>query len=275
MPARLVKLLISSLLWCWDRTVKGLFGWAADPSGVCVVLYYHSVPNEAKRAFSRQMDVLVKNARPISATARISLDPGVSHAAVTFDDAFCSYARNAVPELIRRRIPSTVFVPAGCLGEEPAWESRQDSSWRGEAVMTAGELQALAATGWVSVGSHGWRHRDMAALSDADLRAELLSSKELLEKVVGAPVSSMSFPYGSFGPRETSLAANLGYDFIYCSQQAMLRGELRPGLIGRVSAAPTDWMIEFKLKLAGAYRWVAAASRLKRRLKQQVARPSP
>ena len=36
--------------------------------------------------------------------------------------------------------------------------------------------------------------------------------------------------------------------------------------MGRVSVQPTDWDIEFRLKLLGAYRWVRWGSAAKRRV---------
>jgi hypothetical protein len=35
---------------------------------------------------------------------------------------------------------------------------------------------------------------------------------------------------------------------------------------GRVSVAPTDWSLEFLLKLAGAYRWEVAVSAMRRKV---------
>jgi len=37
-------------------------------------------------------------------------------------------------------------------------------------------------------------------------------------------------------------------------------------LIGRVRVDPTDWMVEFHLKLVGAYDWVPWAAEIKRRM---------
>jgi hypothetical protein len=38
-------------------------------------------------------------------------------------------------------------------------------------------------------------------------------------------------------------------------------------VLGRISVEPTDWALEFRLKLLGAYRWLPQAIALKRKLK--------
>jgi len=272
MSRRIVKFLVSWMLWLWDQTAASLRRWVGrgPGAGTCIVLYYHSVPKRSRSGFARQMDLLLKLARPIPATSPAALAPGVLHAAITFDDAFCSFAESAMPELAARGLPCTVFVPAGCLGKEPDWEAREDASWKGEKVMTRQELSRLAASGLVTIGSHGLGHRDLTTLNEKDLQTELRSPKEILESNLGTRISALSFPYGSFGAREIRSATDVGYGFLFCSQPAMLKGALRPGLIGRVCAEPTDWLFEFKLKLSGAYRWVCLASRLKRRIKRLI-----
>jgi len=47
------------------------------------------------------------------------------------------------------------------------------------------------------------------------------------------------------------------------------------GLIGRVDVQPTDWDVEFKLKICGAYRWVRRASAWKRKVRSWFGDPAP
>jgi len=263
------KLLVSSILWLCDRGLVRLNRWAGrQPPATCTVLYYHSVPQDARAMFGRQMDLLVKLARPLAITCNPKLDPGVHYVTVTFDDAFSSFAHSAMPELLARRIPCTVFVPAGCLGEEPNWDNPGNVSWNGEKIMNGQDLSRVTASGLVTLGAHGWRHRNLPRLSEIDLLAELQKPKALLERLMGATIHSMSFPFGAFGVREIRLAKETGYHFLFCSQPIPVRSELRPGLIGRVGAEPTDWLPEFHLKLSGAYRWLAWVSPFTRHLRR-------
>src|ERR1019366_9970443 len=103
-----------------------------------------------------------------------------------------------------------------------------------------------------------------ALLPEAVARQELENSKKSLEGIVGREITALSFPYGSYGARELRLADEAGYKFFFDSTPQQVVSALGPGLIGRVDVQPTNWDIEFRLKVSGAYRWVRQASAWKR-----------
>jgi len=43
---------------------------------------------------------------------------------ITFDDGFSSILRNALHELKKREIPSTIFIPAAYIESYPKWEQK-------------------------------------------------------------------------------------------------------------------------------------------------------
>ena len=55
-----------------------------------------------------------------------SLSAGRRYAAVTFDDGFVGVANQAVPELVQRNIPATIFVTSDLLGHNPGWPGYPD-----------------------------------------------------------------------------------------------------------------------------------------------------
>jgi peptidoglycan/xylan/chitin deacetylase (PgdA/CDA1 family) len=110
------------------------------------------------------------------------------------------------------------------------------------------------------------RHADLALLTETEARQELENSKTALESIVGREITAFSFPYGSHGKRELRLARETGYEFFFDSTPQQFVATLEKGLIGRVDVQPTDWDIEFRLKVCGAYRWVRMASAWKRKL---------
>jgi hypothetical protein len=69
--------------------------------GLCVVLYYHSVPAELRGEFARQLDVVLQKAKTIGVADRVSLEQSNLYAAVTFDDAFENFVDVALPELTK------------------------------------------------------------------------------------------------------------------------------------------------------------------------------
>jgi peptidoglycan/xylan/chitin deacetylase (PgdA/CDA1 family) len=90
---------------------------ASDPWGLCV----------APERFDQQLAALRRHARPVSlGELRHALASGMpldDAVAVTFDDGYADVLTEGLPLLESHRVPATVFVIAGLLGEEYWWET--------------------------------------------------------------------------------------------------------------------------------------------------------
>jgi len=73
-------------------------------------------------------------------------------------------------------------------------EPRGRSSHR---ALTAAEVRQLAATGLVEIGAHTVSHPVLAALTHTEQHAEITEAKAALEAIVGKPVESFAYPYGT------------------------------------------------------------------------------
>lgn len=255
MLKRLIKLAGSSFIWGMDRLTDGLRQLAGrSPQRRFVVLYYHGVLAEEKVAFERQMDFLTANATPAACDTQ-HLNGRSRYAAVTFDDAFVSVRDHALPILKERKIPATIFVPTGYLGTTPGWIKKAARQSRSETVMSAEEIRALASDPIVTIGSHTITHPNVSKLPADPALMELRESKLELEKIIGKPVDLFSFPHGEYTARDLELARKVGYRRVFGIHPALASPQSE-FLIGRVAVNPWDWPIEFRLKLAGAYRWL-------------------
>jgi peptidoglycan/xylan/chitin deacetylase (PgdA/CDA1 family) len=255
MIVRILKLGISLLVWSGDWTKAVVLRLAGrKPPGRAVILYYHAVPATERGRFARQMDHLVKSAHPIPAGVDMLLEAGVAYAAVTFDDGFVSVLENALPELRERRIPATLFVPSGWLGQPPGWIRNAHSRARRECVMKAAQLRAASRDG-LEIGSHTVSHPYLDQLPPDEAFREISLSKQELEAVLQTPVTSLSFPHGVFTPAIVEEARRFGYRRVFGIQPVCIWGKLDGFCLGRVAVNPGDWPIEFALKLRGAYRW--------------------
>lgn len=68
--------------------------------------------------------------------------------------------------------------------------------------------------GGMTIGSHTHTHRVLTTLDDAEVRAELRTSKAVLEERLGTPVQSLAYPcggHGTFDSRSRRLAEECGY----------------------------------------------------------------
>jgi peptidoglycan/xylan/chitin deacetylase (PgdA/CDA1 family) len=263
MLERLVKLLVSL---CFHLGLEGrrmvlhLLGKTPPSSGV--VLYYHHVAQAHRGRFARQMRHLLRYVQPVRADHRASLAPGARVAAVTFDDGYLSTLENAAPELERLGIPATAFVVSDFLGQR----LESDPS---ERLMTPEELRRLASD-LIAIGSHTARHTRMSAVDANQGHDELQRSRRTLEQILGRDIPLFCFPFGAYNSEALQWCAQAGYERVFTTDPSMAFREPGEFVSGRVAVEPTDWPLEFHLKLMGAYRWLVTPVALKRRILQRL-----
>lgn len=233
------------------------------PPGRCVVLYYHSIPADQRERFARQLDTVIALTKPLDAAGKLRLQPGVRYSAITFDDAFENFLQEALPELQKRNIPSLVFVITDAL--DKAFGPVEYS----EKVMSTQQLLSLPAD-LVHLGSHTSSHPYLPNLTDQDAARELIQSKLTLERLLNHDVETFSFPFGGFTPKLVELCWETGYKRIFTTLPEFSFFKEGDYVFGRVRVDPTDWALEFRLKLTGAYNWLPRAFALKKRLKDFI-----
>jgi peptidoglycan/xylan/chitin deacetylase (PgdA/CDA1 family) len=108
---------------------------------------------------------------------------GRSDVRLTFDDGNVSDVEIALPRLLERGLTAEFFVLAGRLEEH----GRLDK----------GDIRSLADAG-MAIGSHGWFHQDWRKVDDLQARQEIDHSRRVLGDIVGAPVTSVAIPFGSY-----------------------------------------------------------------------------
>jgi peptidoglycan/xylan/chitin deacetylase (PgdA/CDA1 family) len=263
---RIIKLIISLLVFIFDCISGWLQSLFNKDTATCVVLYYHTVYPEEKKAFALQMDDLLRWTKPICINDIDKMKPGLRYSAITFDDGFTCVLDNALPELSKRNIPATLFVPSGCLGQQPPWLDERNIDHK-NVVMTTAQLNSLDKK-LVLIGSHGRTHQNLLQINADEARKEIIQSKKELEDILNTPIETISFPHGDFNQTHIDIAVEAGYrqaysilpDLIYAGSNSFLRG--------RVKVDPSDWRMEYRLKLLGAYRWLPKAFAIKKKLRQ-------
>jgi peptidoglycan/xylan/chitin deacetylase (PgdA/CDA1 family) len=253
---RVLKLGISACVFTWTSALDVLArAEGREPKGRCVILYYHSVPPAERKLFASQLDVLLRHATPIAVDGSTVL-PNRHCVGVTFDDAFENFVTTALPELKARHIPVTVFVITQALGKAfgPAGDS--------ERVMSAEQLMALPED-LVTIGSHTATHPMLTQSATEDSRLEILGSRSHLEELLRRTITLFSFPFGDFNESLCQVCREAGYRRVFTTLPLFALAEPDEFIVGRVRVDPTDWSSEFRLKLAGAYRWLPMAFRLK------------
>lgn len=153
-------------------------------------------------------------------------DPRLLH--VTFDDAFAS-VQNALPTLHRLRIPATIFVCTD-LAETgaPLAISELDRVDQRDELRTFDwdELRELVVDELIEIGSHTKTHAHLPKLSDAELRAELVESKQAIEDHLGRPARYLAYPFGEEGERVRRAAESAGYAAAFAAPGSSLNTDL-------------------------------------------------
>lgn len=260
MLKRIGKLFISLVICAIDRLSEAVLGKTAARR---TIIYYHSVPARDLAAFTQQMGEISKNFRPLSLDIATTLPVEGKEVVLTFDDGFSASMDNVVPILKSLSIPFAVFVPVGLLGLKPAWSEGVRSA--NECVISAGELRSLAKSSLVTIGSHCITHPNLCEVDEGAAMEEILGSISMLEEVLVAPVTFLSFPFGAYNEAHVRFARLGGYMRVFSSEPVCVHPAQY--VLGRVAVSPTDWPLEFRLKILGCYRWLAIVPNAKKALR--------
>jgi peptidoglycan/xylan/chitin deacetylase (PgdA/CDA1 family) len=183
-------------------------------SGV-VVLMYHGVGAPTSRgeeyytvaedAFRAQIALL--RGRVVATYEELLAGRAPPRAVVlTFDDGERSVLTHALPVMREAGMNGTLFVTSGWIGTE--------------GYLSADEIRELRAEGW-TIGAHGVSHRFLSDLTDAELRDELVRSREALGDLLGAHPAHMSLPGGRENPRVLAAVHAAGYRSLCTSRMGL------------------------------------------------------
>jgi peptidoglycan/xylan/chitin deacetylase (PgdA/CDA1 family) len=267
MAKRVFNLMVSLAVGIADWLLDGacrVFDVRRRPR--CMVLGYHAVNAEEREHFARQMDVVARYAKPVPCDVQSLPAEGGRFAAITFDDGIENIIDNALPELKKRGIPATLFIVTETLGKGRAWEHLGGEDTRNQMVMSEDQLRRLPSE-LITIGSHSMTHPQLPKVDHRQLNEEVLGSRLKLEKMLNREVKLFSFPYGASNEKVIEACREAGYGRVFTALPVFAFGEPSEFISGRVGTHPLDWPLEFRLKLAGAYRWLPYAYSLKRRVR--------
>jgi peptidoglycan/xylan/chitin deacetylase (PgdA/CDA1 family) len=198
------------------------------------ILMYHSfgaLPSQAadplycipEELFRRQLRHLVDcggELVPLGSSLKNQV-PGKRTISLTIDDGDISILTTALPLLQEYGVPATVFLVTGLVGT-PGFLSWQDVR--------------ECRRGGISFESHTHTHRNLATLSNSEIRQELLLSRQTLEDGLGEPVTGLALPGGSGNLSVvTQLARETGYGYLATSEWGYNEGVCDPYRLERMS----------------------------------------
>ena len=230
--------------------------------GKRLILAYHGIIPEgappagerslfiAQGEFAAHLDLLSENADVVPLDRIDEEGNGRPRVAITLDDAYKGAVCEGVTELVRRRMPATIFVAPGRLGGHIFWWDALSSkngaidaelrhyalnalagcdervrAWAAAASLpmsdclpdyvrsaTCDELRQAVQNREITVGSHTWSHRNLARLDMTEITSEVTRSHAALKSDFGGSVVDwLAYPYGLDSVAAQRAAADASY----------------------------------------------------------------
>lgn len=213
--------------------------------------FYSTTPS----AFREQVAFLSSHLAILSLPQLLGQGSGATKrpsAALVFDDGFASIRREAVPFLLERGIPFSVFVNPIAVREDRLDYLPQFSNGlrrgRGRTYLSQTDLRCLADEG-ATFGNHSMTHASLAGLTAEARDYEIQQSKDLLQELVGASISYFGLPYGKrehYDQQALDTCFESGHKVVFtsnptsfCAEDAARERPLIPR-IGITSQTPRD-----------------------------------
>ena len=164
---------------------------------------------------------------------------------ITFDDGYRDTLTIAAQTLADKKLPFTVFVSsANITSGDSKFLNRQ-------------ELIELSKISGATIGSHGHAHSHLAKMSPQDVTSDLKHSKDWLEQIVQKPVTTLSYPHGSYNNDVIRIASEIGFEFAATSKWGVFEVGTKKLEIPRIDVWSQDSKKVLQQKLLGQWEWIA------------------
>lgn len=187
-----------------------------------ILMYHgiHDVPGQdgrfepvysiTRRQFERQLAWLADNGYQSVTCARLEeWNSDARIVVITFDDGDLSNYTVSLPLLQKYGMCADYFITTDWIDSEE--------------YMSPNQLRELDRAG-MSVQSHARSHRYLSDLTAEELSEELNGSREVLEQILGKPVTGLALPGGRGGERVVRMARDAGYRYVCSSELGVNSG---------------------------------------------------
>ncbi len=200
------------------------------------ILLYHHIDDKpgslyvGTGTFAAQMDYLVANGYtsltlPEVVSDLVSGQFPAKPVVLTFDDGYRDMYNNAYPILRSKNLKATFFLISQLM------EGADYLTWEQAREMSGNPL--------VTIGDHTLSHRSLPALSEEDMKGEILSAKSIIESKLGTTINVFAYPYGSYTSRADKYLQEGGFVAAVTTEYGVSCAKLPYGLrrvrIGRSS----------------------------------------
>ena len=228
------------------------------------ILLYHSIAVDPPRwispfavspaAFAAHLDEIVASGRqPLTVSqyadglaGRVPLPS--RPVLITVDDGFADFAGHALPALVERRLPSTLYVTTGALSDQ----KQQESVLPPAPMLASTDLPGLEAAG-VEIGAHTHTHRQLDLLPRRAVVDEVARSGSILAQALGHHIRTFAYPHGYWSKAVRRIVGEGGFESSCAVGEALASDRNHPLALSRL-------MLRQDTDLATVRDWLAAPS---------------
>ena len=238
---------------CYHGVTKRDRRRATDPTGLHV----------NHRRFADQLDYLSRRYNIISLRDYLSARaegrqlPDYS-LVLTFDDGFRNFLSVALPLLVARGIPATVFLITGNADHQP--ESNSDNSWRPEddqSYLSWAEARRIKDNYDIDFGSHTCSHSPLLSLSAEEMIRELGESRDELSRNLSIEKPALSYPKGERSQMLADQARHQGYCCAVTTDRGANEADHDLYTLGRTLVGDDDDRASLAVRVSGLRHWLA------------------
>ena len=196
--------------------------------------------------FSLLLDHIERKGNNGVSLATALAKPDRKNVVLTFDDGAQHLWDFAIPELLKRGMTASFFIPTHHIGQTNSWDV---SEGRSEVqLMDAAAIRELTAAG-MEVGGHSHQHIRLGDIEETQVLQELTTSKAILDDLLDGDVQSMAWPYGSVPIGAPELLHKTGWK----TGLAIFSPDSNPARLRRFIVHDGDTSMSIRLKCGPLY----------------------
>jgi peptidoglycan/xylan/chitin deacetylase (PgdA/CDA1 family) len=170
--------------------------------------------------------------------------------ALTFDDGYADNVVNAEPILSEYGFGATCFVVSERIGSHNTWDAELLGGRK--SLMNETQLKSWVDAGF-EVGSHTCTHPDLTALSRNAAMREIVNSREALQRLIGAPITTFCYPFGRLNAELAWCVGQAGYQLAVTTRRGRAALSDAPLELPRLSVSGNKGVANILLKAATPY----------------------
>lgn len=169
------------------------------------ILLYHSIDEDGDlystpaAVFRSQLQALADSGLRCLRLEEAMIEPG--SVALTFDDGYEDFLKEALPLLLRYGFPATLFVVSGQCNGPRRWAGLG----AGKRLLGWPQLKEIAQAG-IELGAHTMDHLDLTTLVAEEAARQMANCRKEMEDRLGQPVTAFAYPYGRCNAAVKALA---------------------------------------------------------------------